>query len=75
LFIFRLEYIICLSSVNDKNIPSYERFALQDFYESTNGDNWIYQISVLHAGASVDGVKTFLSKEDYENFFIDFSPE
>jgi len=40
-----------------------------------NGDNWIYQISVLHAGASVDGVKTFLSKEDYENFFIDFSPE
>jgi len=40
-----------------------------------NGDSWIYQISVLHTGASVDSVKTFLSKEEYENFFSDFSPE
>ena len=40
-----------------------------------NGDNWIYQISVLHAGASVDSAKTLLSKEQYENFFSDFSPE
>ena len=40
-----------------------------------NGDNWIYQISVLHAGNSVDSAKTFLSKEEYENFFSDFSPE
>jgi hypothetical protein len=40
-----------------------------------NGDSWIYQVSVLHAGASMDSVKTFLSKEEYENFFSDFSPE
>jgi hypothetical protein len=40
-----------------------------------NGDSWIYQISVLHAGASADNAKTFLSKEEYENFFSDFSPE
>jgi len=40
-----------------------------------NGDNWIYQISVLHAGNSADSAKTFLSKEEYENFFSDFSPE
>jgi len=40
-----------------------------------NGDSWIYQISVLHAGNSTDSAKTFLSKEEYENFFSDFSPE
>ena len=40
-----------------------------------NGDSWIYQISVLHAGKSTDSAKTFLSKEEYENFFSDFSPE
>ena len=40
-----------------------------------NGDSWIYQISVLHANAGADSAKTFLSKEEYENFFSDFSPE
>ncbi|WP_255534630.1 hypothetical protein [Polynucleobacter sp. JS-Polo-80-F4] len=40
-----------------------------------NGDSWIYQISVLHGGAGSDNAKTFLSKEEYENFFSDFSPE
>ena len=40
-----------------------------------NGDGWIYQISVLHTSADVDSAKTFLSKEEYENFFSDFSPE
>ena len=40
-----------------------------------NGDSWIYQISVLHANAGLDDTKTFLSKEEYENFFSDFSPE
>ena len=40
-----------------------------------NGDSWIYQISVLHASVGVDNPKTFLSKEEYENFFSDFSPE
>jgi len=40
-----------------------------------NGDNWIYQISVLHASNGVESAKTFLSKEEYENFFSDFSPE
>ena len=40
-----------------------------------NGDSWIYQISVLHTSAGADNAKTFLSKEEYENFFSDFSPE
>ena len=40
-----------------------------------NGDSWIYQISVLHAGSGSDNAKTFLSQEEYENFFSDFSPE
>jgi len=40
-----------------------------------NGDSWIYQISVLHTSAGADNTKTFLSKEEYENFFSDFSPE
>ena len=40
-----------------------------------NGDSWIYQVSVLHAKASSENAKTFLSKEEYENFFSDFSPE
>lgn len=40
-----------------------------------NGDTWIYQVSVLHTGAATENAKTFLSKEEYENFFTDFSPE
>ena len=40
-----------------------------------NGDLWIYQISVLHASAEANNAKSFLSKEEYENFFADFSPE
>ena len=40
-----------------------------------NGDSWIYQISVLHANSDAQNAKTFLSKEAYENFFSDFSPE
>jgi hypothetical protein len=39
------------------------------------GDTWIYQISVLHANAGNENAKTFLSAEEYENFFGDFSPE
>ena len=40
-----------------------------------NGDIWIYQVSTLHANANEVDVKTFFSKEAYENFFSDFSPE
>lgn len=40
-----------------------------------NGDIWVYQISVLHMSAGTENVKTLLSKEEYENFFSDFSPE
>ena len=40
-----------------------------------NGDMWIYQVSVLHANANEGDVKTFFTKEAYENFFSDFSPE
>ena len=39
------------------------------------GDTWIYQISILHANAVTENAKTFLSTEEYENFFSDFSPE
>lgn len=42
---------------------------------SSNGDIWIYQLSTLHANANEGDVKTFFSKEAYENFFSDFSPE
>jgi len=42
---------------------------------ASNGDMWIYQISTLHANANEGDVKTFFSKEAYENFFNDFSPE
>jgi hypothetical protein len=42
---------------------------------ASNGDMWIYQISTLHAKANEGDVKTFFSKEAYENFFSDFSPE
>jgi hypothetical protein len=40
-----------------------------------NGDSWIYQISVLHTNAGSENAKTFFTKEEYENFFSDFSPE
>jgi translation initiation factor IF-2 len=40
-----------------------------------NGDIWVYQISVLHMNAGTENAKNFLSREDYENFFSDFSPE
>ena len=38
--------VIALTSIDgltSRNIPSYERQALHDFYISTNGDDWIYQ--------------------------------
>ena len=43
--------------------------------DGPTGDIWIYQISVLHTNAGSDNAKSFLSKEEYENFFSDFSPE
>ncbi|MBU3551051.1 hypothetical protein ICN13_06800 [Polynucleobacter sp. MWH-Berg-3C6] len=43
--------------------------------QASNGDAWIYQVSVLHANANTDDVKTFLSKEEYVNFFNEFHPE
>ena len=43
--------------------------------QASNGDAWIYQVSVLHANANTDDVKTFLSKEEYANFFNEFYPE
>ena len=42
--------------------------------QASNGDSWIYQVSVLHTNATID-VKTFLSQEAYENFFNEFHPE
>ena len=43
--------------------------------QASNGDAWIYQISVLHANANTDDVKILLSKEEYANFFNEFYPE
>ena len=43
--------------------------------QASNGDAWIYQVSVLHANANTDDVKMFLSKEEYANFFNEFYPE
>ncbi|MBU3622813.1 hypothetical protein ICN47_03645 [Polynucleobacter sp. AP-Latsch-80-C2] len=40
-----------------------------------DGSIWIYQISVLHAKAIPSEAKTFLSKEEYSNFFDEFYPE
>jgi hypothetical protein len=43
--------------------------------QASNGDAWIYQISVLHANANTDDAKILLSKEEYANFFSEFYPE
>ena len=43
--------------------------------QATNGDKWIYQISILHANGSTDDAKTFLSQEEYVDFFNGFYPE
>jgi hypothetical protein len=43
--------------------------------QASNGDAWIYQISVLHANANPDDGKILLSKEEYANFFNEFYPE
>ena len=43
--------------------------------QASNGDSWIYQLSVLHASASTDDVKVLLSKEEFANFFSEFYPE
>ncbi len=40
-----------------------------------DGDVWIYQVSVLHANTDTSDAKSFLSKEEYENFFNGFCPE
>jgi hypothetical protein len=42
--------------------------------QASNGDAWIYQVSVLHANAKTDDVKILLSKEEYANFFNEFYP-
>jgi hypothetical protein len=42
---------------------------------AADGSVWVYQISVLHTKAIPNNAKTFLSKEDYANFFDEFYPE
>jgi len=42
--------------------------------QASNGDAWIYQVSVLHANANTDDTKTLLSKDEYTNFFNEFYP-
>ena len=43
--------------------------------QASNGDAWIYQVSVLHTNTNTDDAKTLLSKEEYANFFNEFFPE
>ncbi|WP_240553762.1 hypothetical protein [Polynucleobacter campilacus] len=43
--------------------------------QASNGDAWIYQISVLHTNTNTDDAKTLLSKEEYASFFNEFYPE
>ena len=43
--------------------------------QASNGDAWIYQVSVLHGNVNTDDAKILLSKEDYANFFNEFYPE
>lgn len=40
-----------------------------------DGGIWIYQVSVLHTNTDTSDAKSFLSKEEYENFFNGFNPE
>ena len=42
---------------------------------ATDGVIWVYQISLLHTQAIPSDVKTFLSKEEFANFFDEFYPE
>ena len=42
---------------------------------AADGAVWVYQISVLHSKSIPDDAKTFLSKEEYANFFEQFYPE
>ncbi len=42
---------------------------------ASDGAVWVYQISVLHSKAIPSDAKTFLSKEEYANFFDEFYPE
>lgn len=42
---------------------------------AADGVIWVYQISVLHTQAIPSDVKTFLSKEEFANFFDEFYPE
>lgn len=39
------------------------------------GNVWIYQISVLNTKANTSDAKALLSKEEYANFFNEFTPE
>ena len=42
---------------------------------ASNGEVWIYQVSILHSNPSAENAKAILSKEEYENFFTEFRPE
>jgi hypothetical protein len=73
------------SASSQKEIRTYHEFFVQAeqqqmrvrwiIRQASNGDAWIYQISVLHANSSAVDAKTLLSKEEYANFFNEFYPE
>jgi hypothetical protein len=43
--------------------------------QASNGDSYIYQVSVLHSKVSTEDAKALLSQEAYANFFNEFYPE
>jgi hypothetical protein len=65
------DYFIAFKSNGKTNQQMKVRWITR---QASNGDVWIYQVSVLHANAKTDDAKTLLSKEEYANFFNEFYP-
>jgi hypothetical protein len=67
-----LDYFITFKSVSNAAQQMRVRWITR---QASNGDAWIYQVSVLHPNTNTENAKTLLSKEEYENFFSEFYPE
>ena len=67
-----LDYFITFKSVSNAAQQMRVRWITR---QASNGDAWIYQVSVLHPNTNTENAKILLSKEEYENFFSEFYPE
>ena len=67
-----IDYFITFKSVSNAAQQMRVRWITR---QASNGDAWIYQVSVLHPNTNTENAKTLLSKEEYENFFSEFYPE